>query len=220
MIKGCIFDLDGTLLDTLESIAASFNRCLDRFGFPTHPAQDYRYFIGDGLRKCVERALPRANLDEQTIDAFMSAQRADYGATWQERVVIYDEIPQLLSTLAGMGVKLAVLSNKDHPFTVQCVTHFFPDVHFDLIQGHTNAVPHKPDPTGARRIMTELDLSAREMAVIGDTWADMATANACGMCAVGVLWGFREREELKNAGAAHIIEHPLALLAVIRPKET
>ncbi|HKI73987.1 MAG TPA: HAD family hydrolase [Pseudomonadales bacterium] len=220
MIQGYVFDLDGTLLNTLASIAASFNRCLRQFGHPEHPVGAYRYFVGDGQRKCVERVLPEASRDEETILAFMAAQRDDYGESWQELVEIYDGIPELLRRLAERGRKLAVLSNKDHLFAQRCIEHFFPDVTFDAVQGYTNTILHKPDPSGARKIANYLQLPAEALAMVGDTAMDIATALACNMTPVGVLWGFRGVDELKNAGARLIIDHPLELLAVTEQRNS
>ena len=214
MIKGFIFDLDGTLLNTLQSLASSFNRALTELGFPTHAVQEYRYFIGDGQRKCVERILPHEACTEANIVRMMQVQEADYSLSWREDAAPYDGILPLLEELHGAGTQLAVLSNKNHPFTVRCVEHFFGDIQFDRVLGFSAAVPHKPDPTGALTIAEELGLAPAEIAFVGDTRTDMATAVASGMTGVGVLWCFREQRELNDAGARHIIGHPSELIAV------
>lgn len=217
MIEGYIFDLDGTLLNTLESLAASFNRSLASLGYPVHAVDDYRYFIGDGQRKCVERALPPGDVTEANVQAVMRAQQADYSDSWQDLAAPYDGIEELLAELSHRGLALAVLSNKDHPFAVRCVEHFFPGIRFGAIQGYTPDIPHKPDPKGALAIAARLGLAPRHIAFVGDTATDMRTATACGMPGIGVLWGFRDAAELNLAGAAHIIGHPSELLSVTRP---
>lgn len=220
MIGGYIFDLDGTLLDTLASLAASVNRVLVRHGYPAHGVDAYRYFVGDGLRKCIERCLPPDALTEANIETLMAAQLADYMECWQEGVAPYDGIVEMLDRLAGDGFRLAVLSNKNHAFAVRCVEHFFPATRFDAVLGHSADLPHKPDPTGALRIAASLALEAGQIALVGDTATDIRTANAGGMISVGVLWGFRDYNELKNAGATHIIGHPSELIAVTQGENT
>ena len=214
MTRGFIFDLDGTLLDTLASLAASFNRALASAGFPPHPVDAYRHFVGDGQRKCVERALPPSALNETTIQVVIRAQQEDYQKAWKDLAGPYDGIPELLETLENGGNKLAVLSNKNHPFAVRCVEHFFPGTHFDAIQGYTGDIPLKPDPTGALKVAKELGLGVDEIVFVGDTATDIETANACEMTSVGVLWGFRDARELSAAGATHIISHPAELPVV------
>lgn len=213
MIKGYIFDLDGTLLDTLASIANSFNRSLRSLGYPDHPVDSFRYFIGDGQRKCVERCLPEGASEEEII-ALMAHQTRDYALTWQQNVTVYDGIEPLLETLQDRGKQLAVLSNKNHEFAVQCVSHFFPKVSFDVVMGYAPDVPHKPDPTGALKIAAAMGLAPNEIAFIGDSAPDMKTAVASGNLAIGALWGFRDFAELKSAGAQHIIDHPSRVLTV------
>lgn len=214
MIQGYIFDLDGTLVDTLESLAASFNRALVQTGFPTHPVNAYRYFIGDGQRKAVERALPASELNEVNVRAVMAAQQADYAESWRELASPYPQVPEMLDALSARGARLAVLSNKNHPFAVKCVEYFFPNVRFDVIQGYSDTVPLKPDPAGARQVAQKLGLLPEAMAFVGDTATDMLTASACGMTSVGVLWGFRDLDELNDAGARHIISKPMEVLTI------
>ncbi len=211
MIKGYIFDLDGTLLDTLASIAASFNRTLATFGYAGHPVDAYRTFIGNGQRKCVERVLPVAARDDATIAAFMAAQSADYETSWQEARP-YDGIIEMLARLKSGNARLGVLSNKNHAFAVRCIAHAFPETHFDCVLGYSDQVPHKPDPTGAFLIATAMNLERPQIAFVGDTAMDIETARASAMLPVGVLWGFRDYDELHTAGARLIISQPLDLI--------
>ncbi|XOV88600.1 MAG: HAD family hydrolase [Pseudomonadota bacterium] len=212
-IQGFIFDLDGTLLDTLDSLAGAFNRSLEHFGFPVHPTDAYRYFIGDGLRACVERCLPESARNETLIAEFTRYQQADYTVSWAEAAP-YPGITELLETLAGNQQKLAVLSNKPHVFTERCIARFFPSVHFDAVLGHQDGVPHKPDPTGAQRVLALLGLPAGAVAYIGDTATDIQTARASGTLPIGVLWGFRDKQELLEAGAQHLVRQPAEILTV------
>lgn len=211
-IDGFIFDLDGTLLDTLASLASCYNRVLTQLGFATHAADAYRYFIGDGARRCVERCLPVSARTSAVIDQALALQQQDYANSWQQDAQPYPGISALLQQLALGPRPLAVLSNKDQAFTQLCVSHFFPDIEFQQVVGFSASVPHKPDPTGARNIADALGIPCQRLALIGDTAMDMATASTCGMQAVGVLWGFRERDELLSAGATSLLATPADLL--------
>lgn len=214
MIEGCIFDLDGTLLDTLESLAGSFNRTLEHFGYPPHPVDAYRYFVGDGQRACVERCLPPDALRESVITAFIEAQQADYLESWQTATP-YAGIPEAVDSLAGQGLALAVLSNKNHAFTVRCMDHFFPGVGFRVVQGYTGEHPHKPDPAAAFAVCRAMEIAPGAVAFVGDTATDIGTAVACGNVPVGVLWGFRQAGELLDAGARYLVRTPDQLPALL-----
>jgi phosphoglycolate phosphatase len=218
LIKAIIFDLDGTLLNTLTSIGNSFNRALEKMNMPVHAIEEYRYFIGDGVFKCAERCLPLVHRDEPTIRRLAELERQDYAMTWQQYTEPYPGIPELLVAAGQAGYRLAVLSNKDETFTQQCVRHFFPFTSWASVIGHSEEIPHKPDPTGACLIAERLQLETRELALVGDTSMDITTARACNMFGVGVLWGFRELAELEDAGASRIIEHPDHLLEILKPE--
>lgn len=215
MIQGFIFDLDGTLLDTLESIAAAFNRSLEALGYPGHATDAFRYFIGDGARQCAIRCLPADERQEENIARLLDTWRDDYGSHWHELAQPYPGIVELLTTLNARSVPIAALSNKDDKFSKQCVDFFLPSIAFTAVQGFSASVPHKPDPAGAQLVAASMKLSHETLALVGDTAVDMNTAHACNMQAVGVLWGFREANELSAAGAQFIIEHPLDLLKFI-----
>ena len=212
-----IFDLDGTLLDTLASLANSFNRSLGTLGMPTHPVNDYRYFIGDGLRNCVIRCLGN-DATEQNIERLTEIQQADYRQTWRDGAVPYPGIESVLDVLGQDNVPMAVLSNKPHQFVVQIMDYFFPNTRFHPVMGHRPGYAHKPDPTTALLIADELDIKPSQVAFVGDTRADIETAVNAGMHPVGVLWGFREFTELESAGATDIIGSPHELLSLDLPK--
>lgn len=212
--RAVIFDLDGTLLDTLESLANCFNRVLTQNGFATHSVEAYRYFIGDGARVCMQRCLP-SNIDERVIDRLLAQQQSDYHDNWRRDVTIYDGISECLDRLTASNVPLAVLTNKDHPFAVKCVEAFFNTDCFAAIQGFEGVIPHKPDPRGAQTLLKRLNLSADQVVLVGDTSVDIETATNANLRSIGALWGFREEQELREAGATHIIAHPLEILDLI-----
>jgi phosphoglycolate phosphatase len=215
MIKAIVFDLDGTLLNTLESIGNAFNRSLRKLELPVHEIDRYRYFIGDGVFNCARRALPPDHCNEENVNKLVEIERLDYATSWKDDAQPYDGIQALLDSLRGADYRLAVLTNKDDVFAQQCVRHFFPATQFDCVVGHSESVPHKPDATGGNLIAEQLGLATHELAMIGDTSIDIHTAQACNMFSVGVLWGFREIAELEEAGANRIIASPSQLLDVL-----
>ncbi len=203
-----IFDLDGTLLNTLTSLANCYNRALAAMNFPLHDTEAYRYFIGDGARQCVTRCLPENERSEQTISETLQKQQLDYRLHWQQDVERYPGITELLVQLNARGTPVAVLSNKDQVFTQQCVEHFFPEINFARVIGFSNEIPPKPDPRGALAIAQHLSIPPSQIALVGDTAMDMKAAVACQMTAVGALWGFRDEQELLLAGAKTLVSHP------------
>jgi phosphoglycolate phosphatase len=215
MIEGLVFDLDGTLLDTLEGHAQSFNRALTCMDMPAHEVDAYRYFIGDGAKTCAVRALPasHSHLADQCVAYFIK----DYAETWHETTFPFPGIDKLLKTLAHQDIPLAVLSNKDHMFTQQMILQCFPGIHFACVAGYgfKDEVKHKPDKSGPLLIAETLKANLNRLVMIGDTATDMATAIASGMMPVGVLWGFRGKQELVDAGALHLIASPDELLKLL-----
>lgn len=209
---GLIFDLDGTLLDTLESLASAYNQMLTELGYPTLPIDDYRQVIGDGVRTAVVRALPADVKDEAVIAQGMLRFKEIYQGRWHEAAP-YHGIEELLANLKG-SYPLAVLSNKDDAFTQQCIDHYFPGL-FDSVVGFRPGLKHKPDPAGGRLVAKELGLAPEDCWMIGDTRTDMETAVACNMTGVGVLWGFRDENELRTHGATRIIAAPRDLTLLL-----
>lgn len=211
-MRGVIFDLDGTLVDSLRDIADAMDHVLDELGLPRHAHADYERFVGDGARILVRRALgERADLEDEALAAF----RARYFARLLVHTRAYPGIDALLDELAQRGTNTAVLSNKPHLATVQIVRALFPHHPFVLVLGQRDEGPRKPDPSSAFELARAMGLAMNDVLFVGDTPIDVATARAAGMIPVGVLWGMRSREELEQAGAHHIVAEPSEILALL-----
>jgi phosphoglycolate phosphatase len=206
--RAVVFDLDGTLLDTLEDIGNSGNRVLAGRNLPTHPLGRYRELIGEGVVSLVQRMLPEANRDEATVNACVEAYRGEYARNWNDKTKPYAGVPEMLDRLVELGLKMAVLSNKPDLFTQRCVRELLPRWEFGVVLGATEAFPRKPHPASAQETARRLGAQCEACLYVGDSGVDMQTAQAAGMSAVGVLWGFRDREELEGAGARWLIKEP------------
>jgi len=204
-----IFDLDGTLLNTLASIARAYNAALSSSGYPTHPIEAFRQIIGDGASVAAQRCLPSDRQSESDIKHCIEQFQQHYEQLW-DTASPYQDILKLLNSLPS-ELKLAVLSNKDDRFTQRCVKHFFPAT-FDYVLGHRPDIPHKPNPQGGNKLMAALGTSSTATWLIGDTATDMNTAAACKVAGVGVLWGFRSRDELISSGAEETVDAPMQIL--------
>ena len=213
--RAVIFDLDGTLLDTLEDIADSANRVLTGRGFPAHPVDDYRFFVGDGVKKLVERILPPGERSESLVEGCLLEMREEYGRNWNVKTRPYDGIPELLASLDDRGLKRAVLSNKPEELTQACVAGLLSVWTFDAVAGHSECTPHKPHPAGALTLARRLEVRPAEVVLVGDSDIDMRTAVNAGMYPAGATWGFRPREELVAAGARTLLDRPADLLAIL-----
>jgi phosphoglycolate phosphatase len=207
-----IFDLDGTLLDTLADIGSTANETLVAEGFAPHALEKYKRFIGDGIETLFARALPPEAVSPALVERCVSTYRGIYERRWNDQARPYAGVEALLDELSQRGVPMAVLSNKSHPFTLRCVKHFFPHTSFACVLGQRSGVPIKPHPAGAIEILHQWQLSPSQVVYVGDTSTDMQTAVAAKLFPVGVLWGFRERDELLQNGAQAIIAHPRELL--------
>lgn len=210
-----IFDLDGTLLDTLDDLGDSMNSVLAKTGYPTHPIDAYRYFIGDGIEKLVYRALPKDHRDDESVARSKEAMDAEYAKRWNTKTKPYVGVPQLLDELTRRQVPSAILSNKPEPFTILTVKELLSAWSFYPIRGARPDTPRKPDPAGALAIIAELGASPADCLYLGDTDTDMKTAVAAGMYAVGATWGFRPGEELEASGAQSLIDEPTGLLELL-----
>jgi phosphoglycolate phosphatase len=211
-IKAIIFDLDGTLLNTLDDLADSMNRVLLRLGFPAHPVDAYRYFVGEGMEILARRALPAEGRDEETVQRCVAEMKSDYGAHWQDKTCPYPGIDDMLRALSARGISLNILSNKPDALTQVTVAAFFSAHTFDQVAGAREEYPRKPHPAGALHIAGSLRLACDQFLYLGDTNTDMQTANNSGMFALGALWGFRTEAELRESGARALLAHPLEIL--------
>jgi len=214
--KAVIFDLDGTLIDTIDDLADSMNSVLLASGFPTHETNKYKYFVGDGMKNLVKRALPEGDYDDSIIEEYLRQMKEQYAKNWAAKSKPYSGIPELLDSLERLQIPKAVLSNKAHEFTVEVIKELLPKWNFDFVYGERQGITRKPDPSGALEIVNNLGLKPEDILYVGDTSTDMKTAKNAGMYAVGVLWGFREEAELLEHGADSIIAEPLKLLELLK----
>ncbi|MEE4134554.1 MAG: HAD family hydrolase [Desulforhopalus sp.] len=209
--KSIIFDLDGTLLDTLPGLARTGNAVLARFGYPLHSADAYRQFVGDGMDKLVERMLPKG-VDQTARSQAAELYREIYTATWREECRPYPGIVAMLDQLRDREVKLAVLSNKPHPFTEQFVEAFLDRSRFMVVYGERPGLAKKPDPAVALMILDHLACPPEHSVFVGDSAVDIFTGKAAGMAALGAGWGFRGAAELLASGALKVFTEPLELV--------
>ncbi|MDW7658351.1 MAG: HAD family hydrolase, partial [Bacillota bacterium] len=210
--RAVIFDLDGTLVDTLQDLADAANRALQEHGLTPLPVQDYRYLVGAGAKNLMTRCAaasgaPKPFYEEQ-IGRMTEAFKAAYQENWHVSTRPYPGISSLLERLADTDLKLAVLSNKPDAFTQQVADWYFPDKPFLEVMGQIEGIPIKPDPAGALLLCRKLGCKPEDAVLVGDTGTDMETAVRAGMIPAGVLWGFREAGELKAGGAQHLFASP------------
>ena len=214
MKKAVIFDLDGTLADTIASITYCGNLALSRFGLPSFGEEDYKHFVGDGAAMLIRRALLAAG-DERLehFDEVYETYLEIFAKDCMYQVKPYEGICALLEELKHLSVRIAVLSNKPDADSRRVVDELFGKGYFDFVQGQREDIPRKPDPAGVYRIMEAFVLPAGDFLYVGDSGVDMKTGRAAGIFTVGVLWGFRDREELVENGADAVISKPLELLS-------
>lgn len=215
--QAILFDLDGTLLDTLEDLADSMNAALARQNFPVHPVEKYRYFVGGGVRELAKRVLPPEHRDDATVAVSVEQLSAEYSKRWDCKTRPYPGMEAALDGLTVAGAKLAVLSNKPDPFTKMIIPALLPRWNFHPIVGARPGVPVKPNPQAALEIASLLGIAPDHFLYVGDAGTDMRTATAAGMHAVGVTWGFRTLEELLQNGAQSIVNRPDELLKLFKP---
>ena len=208
MRHAVLFDLDGTLLDTLRDIADSANAALAHFGFPEHEVGAYRYFVGDGVERLALRALPGNARDQATLGKVVSLINEEYSVRWAKNTRPFEGIPDLLEDLTRRGIRLSILSNKGQSFAELTVSTLLPSWHFDVVMGAQASVPLKPDPTGALQVASRMNLDPSDFLYLGDSGVDMKTAVAANMYPVGALWGFRTAEELLAGGAKALASKP------------
>lgn len=215
--KAVLFDLDGTLLDTLADIAAAMNTALEHHGFPPHPVDAYRSMVGSGLRALVERALgrERERVPEETVASLAGELRDYYTRHATDRTVCYDGVPELLDALARREIPCAVLSNKADALVQQIVGELLSGWEFRAVMGLREGAPAKPDPATALEAADALGVEPGAVLYLGDSDVDMETAIRAGMLPVGAGWGFRGAEELRRAGAVVVVEHPADVLPLL-----
>ena len=214
MKTGVLFDLDGTLADSLIDLADGVNRAIKSKGFPTHDVEAFKYFVGDGIPKMIERALPENHRDADTINEIKNIFLPYYAIHYADNTYAYEGMPELVNTLKEQGFIVAVVTNKEQNMANEVVTSLYGEV-FDLIFGKREGIPAKPDPTAALMAMEQLGVKPEECVFIGDSGMDVATAVNSGAVPVGELWGFRKKDELLDNGAKYIISKPLELLKII-----
>jgi len=211
-----IFDLDGTLLNTIDDLANSMNLVLEQHDFPVHPVAKYKYFVGNGMDTLTRKVLPPHCTDESFIKTFLEEFQNEYKKTWHNFTQPYPGIEKLLENLEARGIKMSVLSNKADPFTKLIIDYYFGLDHFDFVYGERVGVPKKPDPTAALEIALQSNIQPYEFLYLGDSNTDMQTANAAGMYALGATWGFRKADELIEYGAKKLIHDPIEIIDLIR----
>ena len=208
-----IFDLDGTILDTIDDLADNVNHALSENGFPQRSLEEVRSFVGNGIRKLVERAVP-VNTDDKSIDSVFACFNARYKDHCMDKTKPYDGVLELLAELRARGIKTAVLSNKaDYAVQILCEKYFVGL--FDSAAGMRDDVPRKPNPQGVYRILEELGAEKEQAVYIGDSEVDVLTASNSGVDCIAVEWGFRDREVLVEAGAKLIASNMNSLLEYI-----
>ena len=204
MYKTVVFDLDGTLLNTIDDLADAGNRVCAARGWPQHTVEEYKYFMGNGIPKLVERFSPPQARTPAVLADTLAAFQADYGAHLRDKTAPYPGIPALLARLKAAGVQLAVFSNKADPLARQVVADYFDAALFDAVRGALPGVPTKPAPQGTLALMQAIGADPAATLYVGDSNVDVDTAHNAGLPCCGVLWGFRTRQELTDAGAEHL----------------
>ena len=213
--EAILFDLDGTLLNTLEDLADAVNKGLAEKEFPQHGLNQFRYFVGEGREEMALKALPADHRDPATLKWLVDFINVYYAIHWKDHTLPYPGIADTLDNLVVRGIRLAVFSNKPQEFTSQNVEGLLPRWNFEIVLGASDTVPKKPNPAAALRIAAELGLQPAKFIYLGDSGIDMRTARGAGMYPVGAVWGFRTREELIADGAKIVIERPQELLKLI-----
>jgi phosphoglycolate phosphatase len=207
--RACIFDLDGTLVDSLRDVAEALNECLELLGLKPRPIADYRYMVGEGVPMLCRRAL--GDTHPHLVERLTELARARYRVRPLRHTRPYPGVVAAIRRLHTRGIKLAVLSNKPHDMTVRVVYAFWPDHEFDAIQGYREEEYRKPSPHYALRLCETLGVEPAQTWLVGDTPTDLLTATRSGAVFVGVTWGFRSRADLEEAGAVNLIDDPATL---------
>lgn len=214
MKKLVIFDLDGTLLNTIEDLGHAANHALQRWGFATHTIASYPFFVGNGVKRLMQRVLPEENRDDLTVDALLRDFREYYDEHCCDYTKPYAGIEDLLAELEDQGIQLAVASNKYHSAAEQIIRHFFPDINWLAVQGHVEGVNVKPDPSVVFGILGRARVAKSDVLYVGDSGIDIETARRACIESVGVTWGFRPEKELVENYADHIVHNPADIFTI------
>ena len=217
-IRLAIFDLDGTLLDTVADLANATNQALVKCGYPTHPTEAYYQFVGNGINKLFARALPQEARTEENVLRIRTHFVPYYNEHNADDSRPYQGIVELLCKLQEQGIQIAVASNKYQQATAKLVHHFFPEIHFAAVYGQREGVAIKPDPAIVDDILRDTGVTRKQTIYIGDSGVDMDTAHNAGVESIGVAWGFRSEEELREHGASHIAHRAEEILQVIESR--
>jgi phosphoglycolate phosphatase len=213
-IKAVLFDLDGTINNTVNDIAASANYALGLHGFPTHPAEAFKLFAGSGTYTMLQRAMPPEHKEDGSVELIIDDYLKHYAVHSMDTTAPYDGVRELIDALRDLGYKTAVVTNKPDDVAKQLIADMFPGK-FDAVVGQRDGVPVKPDPAMPRLAMSELGVSPEQCVFVGDSGVDIQTGKNCGAYPVGVLWGFRGRDELLQNGAKELISEPSELLGIL-----
>ena len=216
MKRLAIFDLDGTLLDTIKDLGAATNFTLEKNGYPTHPLESYPMFVGNGVNKLIERALPIDARSEERIAELRKDFTVYYHNHNTDYSKPYDGITDLLDNIQHEGILIAVASNKYEEATVKLVKHFFPNINFAAINGQREGFPIKPDPSIVFDILTKTGINKQDTLYIGDSGVDMETARRAGVDSVGVTWGFRSKDELEKNLAGTIVSTAQEIFEILK----
>lgn len=210
-----MFDLDGTLVNSLEDLADSANEALSKYGFKSHPTDAYKKFVGNGVKNLIKNAAPEGT-EEQVLENILKDYRVIYNRNYVNKTLPYKNIPELLNALSGAGIKMAICSNKPDKPTNEIVEKLLDKGFFNSIFGEREGIPRKPDPAPLLEAAAEMGIKPENIIYLGDSGGDMIAAKKAGMLAAGVLWGFRDREELLENGADILLSDPLALMDYLK----
>ena len=214
MIKAVIFDLDGTLVNSLADLAQACNYALAFYGFPTHETEKYKYFVGNGIPKLIFRIVPEEKRDEETLGKVSKKFFEYYNIHYADNTHVYTGIKELIAGLKERNLKTAVVTNKAHAAALEVINSLLPDT-FDLVYGQRPEIPTKPDPTLTLMAMDALGVKPEECVFMGDSGMDVLTGVNSGAVPVGVLWGYRKEDELRENKARYVIKNPAELIGII-----
>ena len=214
--KAVIFDLDGTLLDTLQDLLNTLNTVLDRHHYPMHTIEECQYLVGQGMSELIRKALPEGVGTPETINRLLPEFLTHYADNWNVHSRPYPGIKTLLDMIKKQGLKMAILSNKADHFTRLCAEELLKEWTFDVVMGHHREIAHKPDPEGALLVARMLGEDPSSILYIGDSGIDMLTATRAGMFPLGALWGFRPESELLEYGAKVLVRHPDEIVNMLK----